>query len=220
MRDALGDRASAVGLRRPDTALGFAVAQLHQIAVGQPQARDGSLLGAVHDGLRARAVAVIVCEFLQRAQRRGKIVVTTFSRSHDHLVRDVQARFAEAEVQHLDHDFVHAALAGLARATEADRGMCQRLNLERDVFEHMTEPGAVLHALEKAAAIADRATVLDHRRQPTHQLLVEAGQGVGRKIFVFSQVDPSFEYRVVCPNAGTNEAFQCANLHDDLKPTD
>src|SRR6478735_3113577 len=50
-------------------ALRFTVTELHQVAVGQTQRGDSALLRAVHDALRARAVAVVVGELAQRAQR-------------------------------------------------------------------------------------------------------------------------------------------------------
>src|SRR5450755_2769549 len=122
-------------------------------------------------------------------------------------MRNFDAGFAETKIQNLDRNLVYAALVRLTRAPIADRQMRERLNLERGVLEHVAEPSAGAHALEEATALADRAAVLDHRGQPTHQLVVEARQSIGREVLILAEVDPGFDHWVVRPNARTDETL-------------
>jgi hypothetical protein len=48
------------------------------------------------------------------------------------------------------------------------------------MLQHMAEPGAGLHPLQKASALTDAAAVLDQRGQVAHDALGEAGQLAGR----------------------------------------
>ena len=70
VRNALRDRARAVRLGGPDPALRFAVAELHQVAIGQAEGGNVALPRAIDDGLRARAVAVVVGQLPQLGERR------------------------------------------------------------------------------------------------------------------------------------------------------
>ena len=80
-------------------------------------------------------------------------------------------------------DLVDAVLVGFAGAAKADRRAGQRLQLQSDVLENVRLPGAAAKPLEETAARADATAVLDQRRKPGHQTLVEARQFIGRGIF-------------------------------------
>ena len=66
----------------------------------------------------------------------------------------------------------------------------------------MTAPGALLQPLQKASALTHAAVVLDQRRQPCGQALIETGDLMGRVVFERAEVQPDFEHRTVSPQVG------------------
>ncbi len=86
--------------------------------------------------------------------------------------------------------FVDAAHRGAARLAETARHASQILQFKGDVFQDVAGPGAVLQPLDKTTAFAIAAAMLDQGWQPACQALVKAGQGIGREIFQFANVDP------------------------------
>ena len=77
------------------------------------------------------------------------------------------------------------------------------------MFEDVSLPGAAAEPFEETAALADAAAMLDHRRQPGHQPLVEAGELVGRRILQRSQIDPGLQHGKIGPvvRAAQNQHF-------------
>ena len=90
----------------------------------------------------------------------------------------------------------------------------QGLQLQRDVFEDVPRIGAVAQPLEEPAPLADAAAVLDHRGQPGHQPLVEAGQDVGGRIFQLLQIDPGFEHGEIGPDVRTTQGQDLTKFHN------
>ena len=86
-------------------------------------------------------------------------------------------------------------------------------NLSRclQALQNVGEVRAPLQALEEAAALADAATVLDHPWQPGHDAFVEAGNAVGGSVIPWTEVDPGFNHREICPDIG---AAQCVNFEE------
>ena len=80
------------------------------------------------------------------------------------------------------------------------------------MFEDVAGIGAVAEPLEEAAPLADAAAVLDHRRQPGHQPLVETGEVGGRAVKLL-QIDPDFQHRVVGPDVRTAQCQHFTKFH-------
>ncbi|MOA10833.1 hypothetical protein D3C78_1307400 [compost metagenome] len=76
------------------------------------------------------------------------------------------------------------------------------------MFKNVAGPGAFFQAGQEAAAYARAATVLDQGRQPAGQALVKPGNGVGRKVFQFTNIHPCFKDRAIRPNV------RAAQSHD------
>jgi hypothetical protein len=67
---------------------------------------------------------------------------------------------AEVSLAVLVDDVVDTALVRRARQTAAALRAGQRLQLERDVLQHVPHPGAFAHALDEPAQASQRAVVL------------------------------------------------------------
>jgi hypothetical protein len=66
-------------------------------------------------------------------------------------------------------------VAGTPCATEARLHTGQRLDLQRDVLDHVTHPSAALHAFPEAALMVLATAVADHGGQQGLDALVETG---------------------------------------------
>ena len=62
--------------------------------------------------------------------------------------------------------------------------------------------GRMMQPLQKASALTHAAVVLDQRRQPCGQALIETGDLMGRVVFERAEVQPDFEHRTVSPQVG------------------
>ena len=116
-------------------------------------------------------------------------------RGLDHPLSGMQALDCERLLLVLDRDLVDAARLRLAGPAEPDDGAGERLQFQGDVFEDVAEPGARAEPLEEPSALTDRAAMLDHRGQPAHEPVVEAGQRVRRVVLERAEIDPGFEDR-------------------------
>ena len=85
------------------------------------------------------------------------------------------------------------------------------------MFEDMAHPGATAKALEKSAALAHAAAMLDHGGEPAHEPFVETGNHLGRSILEFFEIDPSFENGEIGPNVRAAKFHDLANLHGRLR---
>ena len=95
---------------------------------------------------------------------------------------------------------------------ETGRHVGQVQQFDHHVFQHVAEPGAFAQALDKTAALADAAVVLQQGRQQRDQPVVETGQQVGGKVFQAAQVQPDFQHGPVSPDVGA------AQVVDTQKP--
>jgi hypothetical protein len=66
-------------------------------------------------------------------------------------------------------------IARAARAAEAGFHAGQRLDLQRDVLDHMTHPRAALHPFPEATLVVLAAAVADHAGEQGLDALVETG---------------------------------------------
>lgn len=78
----------------------------------------------------------------------------------------------------------------------------QRLQLQRDVFGHVPQPGAVPQAAEKAPRLAQGAAVPLQRGQQFHQAVVEAGQFVRRIVLQRAQIELKADHGLVAVDVG------------------
>ena len=125
----------------------------------------------------------------------------------------MQALDGERLLLVLDDHLVDAAGVGLAGPAVADRRTGECLQLERDVLENVPHPRPTPKPLEEAAALADRAAVLDHARQPGHEPVVEAGERVGGEFLEPADVDPGFEAGETGPLVGATQNLERLDLH-------
>ena len=89
----------------------------------------------------------------------------------------------------------------------------QRLQLEGDVLDDVPLPSAAAEPLEEAAADPFAAAMLDHRRQPGGQPVVEAEEHVGRGILQGPQVEPAFEHGKVGPKVRSAQNEYLPEFH-------
>ena len=115
--------------------------------------------------------------------------------------------------------FIKAFAERFASTAETDLRAGQALQLQRDVFEDVGQVGAAPQALEEAAALANAATMLDHRRQPAHHPVVKTGNRVRRRILQIAQVDPGFEHGKVGPEVRATQRQDFAEFHSSRHPT-
>src|SRR5437773_11171975 len=73
--------------------------------------------------------------------------------------------------------------------------------------------GAAVEPLKKAAALADAAPMLDHRRQPAFDLLVKAGNLAGARVAIGPQIDPGLQHRKVGPDVRPAKRQYLAKFH-------
>jgi hypothetical protein len=76
----------------------------------------------------------------------------------------------------------------------------------------MTAPGALLKPLQKPAALANAAVVLDQRRQGMREALVETGQQMGGVILQLSQIQPDLQHRPVGPHIRAAQVVDAQQL--------
>ena len=192
-----------------------AVAELHQAVGVQPAVREcPRSRAACDDRMRAGAQASTAGP----GRAAGSTAPgTSNGRSWTAARNSSRAAARHSRRQRLflvleDHpvDALFGSLAGLA---EADVDAGQRLQFQRDVFEDVGRVGALAQPLEEAAALADAAAVLDHRRQPAHQPLVEAGDLVGGPVFQLAQIDPSLDHRGIRPDVRATQRQHFTEFH-------
>jgi hypothetical protein len=84
-----------------------------------------------------------------------------------------------------------------ARLAVGDTGAGEALELNRDVLQHVAEPGPLVlgHAAHEAAGRIVRAGVLAEARHQREQPLVEAGQTQRRVLLQLAEVDPQADHR-------------------------
>ena len=210
--DAFGDRAGQVGLGGPDAALRRAVAELHQIAVVEPDVRNAAIGGRADDAGGAGAQIAVVDLLAHPLDRRRHLEGLVVDRAHQQPVAFGQRGAGDLLVAGAEDHAVDAVPRGAAGLAEAGGHARQVQQLDDHMLEHMAHPGAFLQALQEAAALAHAAVVLDQRRQHRGQPVVEAGQPVRRPVLEFAQIQPDFERRTVGPHIGAAQVGDAQQL--------
>jgi hypothetical protein len=90
------------------------------------------------------------------------------------------------------------------------------------MLQDVAGPSAFLQPLQKAAALAHAAAVLDQAGQPGCQTLGEPGQGVGGTVFQLTYVDQRLKSGAVGPDIWTPQISDLPNddialVHDAYK---
>ena len=201
-----------VGFGRPDAPLGDAVAQLHQIAIGQAHVRDTPGGRRVHNVRRARAQTQRVHHVGELGDGSGHVKRTVVDRRLEQVAPQVQGAAPYVFLAGAKGDFVDAGLGGLARFAKAGAHAAQVLQLQADVLQNVGGPGAFLQALQKAAAHARAAFVLNQAGQPGRQALVEAIDGVGGEVFERTDVDPGLNDGPISPDVGAAQVGHPQNI--------
>ena len=200
--NAFGNGAGLVGFSRPDAALCRAVAQLHQIAVVQADMGNAALASGIDNAAGRWAEVTVIDRCLDGVDGGLDLERLIVDGRHQQLVTMLQRHAGHRFFGAAEHHAVHAALGDFTGLTKLGRHAGQVQQLDDHVLQHMAHPGAAFKALDKAAALAHAAGVLDQVGQPGSQAVVEAGDFVGRVVFQLSQIQPDFQYRAVCPDTG------------------
>ena len=213
LSDRFGDGAGAVCFRGDDPPLLGTLAQADKRPLGEPPGRNPTGRGRLHDRSRARPQLHVEQELFEPFGLCSDVKGGILNGRGDETVRRVHALDPERLLPVLDHHLVDAAGIGLPRPAIAHGRARDRLEFQRDVLEHVAHPRAGPQPFEKAAPFTDRAAVLDHRRQPGHDPVVETGQCVGRKILELPQIDPGFQDGKRSPLVRTAKNLERCDLH-------
>jgi len=116
-----------------------------------------------------------------------------FNGRQNQFTTGFQAGAGDIFVPGANGDFVHAANRRLARLTETARHAGEVLQFERNVFENMRRPRTLFEAAQETTALAVATTVFDQRGQESLQAVDKTGQGVGREVFQFANIDDGFD---------------------------
>ena len=219
--DRFSDRAGAVALRGDDPSLLSPDAEPDHRAGGEPAVGNAAGRGGLDDRPGAGPELDFEEERAEATDLGGDVEGIARDGAADEAVGGVEAFDREGLLLIFDHDPVDAGGRGLAGPAVPHDGPGERLQLDRHVLEDMPHPGAGAEPLEESAPGADRAAVLDHRRQPLHDPLVETGKRVGGKLLQPAEVDGRLDDREPCPLVRTAQNPDRRDLHGwacDFRP--
>ena len=198
--DVHGQRTRPRRHRGADPLLVLPLPELHERLFVQPDERDVPAGRLVKDRLRRRPELPALREQDQPLELHGEIeprlrlhqVVHESDREPPGLETDV---LLGVPVDHV----VLATRAGAPRLAARDVRARFPLQLERDVFRHVTQPRAVHQPLAEAAALAERARVLPHAGQQLQQAVVELRDRVRRPLLERPEVHEHADAGLVGP---------------------
>ena len=177
------DVRGASGDGRLDALLEASIAQLDQRLAVEPDPRDVARLGGLHDRRRARSECAALREADERValprevERVGLLACAQrFGQERvDEPDRELRRLEPFVLVLVLEDHVVDARLVGAARLAEGDPYSCDVLQFDRDMLEHMPEPGALVlgHAADEATRLAVRTAVLVQPGQSGEQAVDE-----------------------------------------------
>ena len=214
--DRFGDGARRVGFGRADTSLMDSITELHQTSFVQATPGDALGLGRIDDRSGARSEANVIRELFELRSYFRHIVRGIVDGRLDQFKGSVQASQGELLFFEGDGDFIDPIGVGFPGATESDRSTGKRLQLECHVLENVGHVGPSSKPHEETPSLTDAAAMLDHRREPSHEPLVEPRDHLRRGVLHLFEVDPSFQNRVVRPNVWTSKLVHLKYLHSFL----
>ena len=201
----LGNGAGLVGLGGPDAALARAKAQLHKVALGQPDVWNATVGGCLHNVSGAGAQALDVHQLAQVGQGGLQVKGLIFDGCHHQVAGSCQCGAAHLLLARAKSYLVDTPHRGLPCFAKSGAHACQVLQFQRGVLENVRRPGTFAYPLQKTAAHTGAAMVLNEPGQPGRQPLIETRQGVGRMVFQFTNVDPGFNDGAVGPYVGATQ---------------
>ena len=210
--DAFGNGARAVGLCCPDPPLLCPVAKLHQIAVVEADGWDAAVTGRIDDAGCARPNAQAVHHLFEAVDLGSDIKCAVFDGRQNQVTRCLEGALADGFMAGTDHHFVNAPWPRFAGFAKAGLHAGLVLQLEGDMFQHMTRPSALFQSLQETTPFAHTASVLDQAWQPSGQALIEALQGVGGKVFQSADVNQSLHDRAVSPDVRSAQVGHAQKL--------
>ena len=150
--------------------------QDHEIALRQRHDRNLGVDRRVNNARGARTKAFAIGQHAQFAQGRAHVKRFALDRRQDQIARFEQTGLSQIFLRGAHHDVIDAGGCGAARAAETRRSTGLGLQLERDVLQNMSSPGALFQASHKAARLFIAAFVLTQAGQPFDQARHEARQ--------------------------------------------
>ena len=156
----------------------MAIAELHQVAIVQANARDAPIGSGIDDAGRAGANAQAVHHLGQLGDVAGHVKGLVCDGGQNQIARTEQGLAAHGFVACADHHFVNPPGPGFTGFAKTGLHAGSGLQLQRHMLEDVAGPGAFFQTLQKAATLAHAAAVFDQSRQPGHQALGKPGQGV------------------------------------------
>ncbi|MFN8591966.1 MAG: hypothetical protein U0031_10955, partial [Thermomicrobiales bacterium] len=220
-----GDIGGLAGDRRPDPFLVGAVPELDQRAAGiEPQHRNAPPLRLGHDGARGRAVGEALGDADDLVFQLGDEIEVRFGAVDeviDQPYRELTGGDPDVLLGVGVDDVVETALARAAGLAAGDFGSGQVLQFEGDVLQDVAHPRPLAHPLQEAARLADGAGMLVQPWQQFGEMLVEAGNLVGRPVLEFADIDLEQDGGHPCPDVRAPENGGVANferhgVHSDI----
>jgi hypothetical protein len=220
----------AAGDGRLDALLVAAVSELHQRLVIQAQPGDVAGFGRTHERRRRRSQRAALREANEFVARFGPVPAFGHAFGRADCVGQQRAKQPEREFAGGDalvtlrvfiDDRVDARCAGAARLAERDVLARDVLQFDRDVLEHVAEPGAFVfaHAAEKAARLAIRAAVFGEAREgggkPVDERAAEAARG---PVLEFTQVEFEPDDGEMCVKRRPDVYGPIQDAHSRLPP--
>ncbi len=189
------------GHGRLDALLVLAVAELHQRLVVQAQPRNAAGLGRLYQRAGRGTERAALGEADELIARRVPAPVPRHAAGRAQLGRQERGEQSDAEFACLDalvalgvlvDDRVDARPVGAASLAEGDFFAGDVLQFDRDVLEHVAQPGALVlaHAADEAAGFAIGTTVLAQAGQRLGEVLDESvAEPRGRPLLEFAEVE-------------------------------
>ena len=165
-RNAFGNGAGLVGLRRPDAAQCAPVTELHQVAGVQADIGDVAVVCRIDDAGGRGAEAVVVHHVAQALDRGSHVKRAVFHGGEHQLPGGEQGFAGDVFMPGPHDDLVLASFGEFTGLAESARHASEVLQLEGDVFEDVPGPGAFFQAAQESSALFIAATVFDEGRQP------------------------------------------------------
>ena len=199
-----------------------------RLCVVEPQPGDVALLGRRHQRRRARPQRLALGEADEAVAAALEVEMLGVEVGRAQLRRQERVEQLQAELARLQADLrllvlvddeVLAGLAGAPGLAEGDRRAGHVLQLDRDMLEHVAEPGALalVQAADEAAGLAVGAAVLMQPGQGLEQRVDEAvAQPLGRPLLERAQVERQPDHREQGVDVGADIDLRVQDLHGDL----
>jgi hypothetical protein len=207
------------------------VPELHQGLVVEPQPGNVAGFGCAHQRRRRWTQRAPLREADEFVARLGPVpafghAVCRADRVGQQRAQQPQREFAGSyafvTLRVLIDDRVDARGAGAAGLAEGDVLTCDVLQFDRDVFEHVAEPGAFVfaHAAKKSARLAIRAAVFGEARERSRKSVDErAAEPARGPVLEFTQVEFEPDDGEMCVKRRPDVNGPVQDAHSRLPPS-